>query len=592
MNEITNNIETRFPVLVGSYQELKTAYLQDFSLRHLASFKALGYLGETLGIKHREWRNSSEHAMAAGAHAELLATALGLPDNEVSSIASAAILHEIDKREEARILNEVANPIEALEAIEHRADAFHQQLIDRSISEDVIRLSRANVPTSPAGPKTLAEKIIWYTDIMLSDTQPQLVEQRIAKFELGWVNRTQSFDPDRRERNLRLNEAFRTRLGGRSLTEVQRSIASSVEKELATLLDFEGNSAHLPFHLKQLLYEHILKWGTSRGYIEKAELPVTPEMAFGLKLVNSIKKAVLPVFGNRQLDALMGEISKDFQYAVDIAAENAIKSAFEELWKKGIWYGYTTEEQGLVLPPGHTAELIYQIDPVDGSRPAQAGMETACITMGIVRAEKSNPTMKDIVAGVTHAIKEDRTFLAQKGGGVYEVIDSALQMVTPREHAPQTLDEAFMAYENYGVRESFLGRIIDDLRGKTQSSSVYVAASFGLLSLVRGQNDLYLDVRARLLKECPRAALKLHPKCMQPYDIAAPWLMLKELGGVAMDAYGKSLDDRPLWVFNQDGSWSSEGDISLVAAVTPQLHAQAMKAISSGFSKLRTISSP
>ncbi len=320
--------------------------------------------------------------------------------------------------------------------------------------------------------------------------------------------------------------------------------------------------------------------------------PLAPEMVYGLELISKIRAAVLPVFGLRQSDVSVGKISRDFQYAVDEKAEEVIEQAFNKLWQKYMWYGYTTEEQGLVLPPGHTAELIYLIDPVDGSRPAQAGMETACITMAIVNGKKSNPTFHDITSSITHAIKENRTFIAQKGGGVYEVIDGAMRMVTPREHAPQTLGETFMAYENYGVRESFLGMIIDELRGKTQSSSVYVAASFGLLSLVRSQNDLYLDLRARLLREYPRCALKPHPKCMQPYDIAAPWLMLKELGGVATDAYGKPLDDRLLWVFDADGAWSSEGDISLVAAATPQLHARAMEAILLGFSKQSATSSP
>lgn len=303
---------------------------------------------------------------------------------------------------------------------------------------------------------------------------------------------------------------------------------------------------------------------------------VTREVAFGLEIVSQIRQAILPVFGIRQGDVPVGKISHDFQYAVDEKAEEAIKRAFKELWKKGIWYGYATEEQGLVLPPGHEARLIYLIDPVDGSRPAQAGMETACITMAIVDGKKPNPTFSDITAGITQAIKENRTFISQKGAGVYEVANGNLAMLAPREHPPTTLDGAFMAYENYGVGERFLGMVVDELRGKTQSSSVYVAASFGLLSLVRSQNDLYIDIRARLLKEHPDASLKPNPKCLQPYDIAAPWLMLKELGGVATDAYEKPLDTYPLWKFDSEGAWSTEGDISLVAAINPQLHQQAL----------------
>lgn len=575
---------------VRSFQDLKTFYFQNFSMRHLKAFKALGYIGEILGKEHKDWRNSAEHTVVAGAYAELLAEKLGLPENELASVGSAAVLHEIDKREEVRILKDVVNPIEALREIEIRADLFHKQLLARGIPEDIIRLSKANVPTSPTGPKTLPEKIIWYVDIMLSDTQPELVLRRIIKFEEGWNNQTQTFDPDRRKRNQRLNEAYRPRFAGRSLTEVQRNITASIEKEFAERLGFNGDSVLLPFHLKQLLYERITQWGVAQKLLpEKTELPVTPEVGFGLKLVNHMREAILPVFGIRQHDVPIGSVSHDFQYAVDEKAEEVIKRTFEELWKKGVWYGYSTEEQGLVLPPGHTAELVYLIDPVDGSRPAQAGMETACITMAIVNGNKSNPTFRDITAGVTHAIKENRTFITQKGGGVYEVNDGTITMCTPHEHAPDRLSNVFMAYENYGVSEKLLGTIIDELRREVQSASVYVAGSFGVLSLVRGQNELYVDVREQLLKEYPHlpVALKPHTKCLQPYDIAAPWLMLNEIGGVATTTDGTPLNDLPLLVFEPDGSWSSKGNISLVAATTPQLHAQAMACIQLGFSRLQ-----
>lgn len=77
---------------------------------------------------------------------------------------------------------------------------------------------------------------------------------------------------------------------------------------------------------------------------------VTSEVALGLEIVNQIRQAILPVFRVRQTDVPVGKISHDVQYAVDERAEEVIKKEFEALWRKGIWYGYATEEQGLVVP--------------------------------------------------------------------------------------------------------------------------------------------------------------------------------------------------------------------------------------------------
>lgn len=110
-----------------------------------------------------------------------------------------------------------------------------------------------------------------------------------------------------------------------------------------------------------------------------------PEIAFAINLARRITRAVRPVYGIKQNDVPIHEISHDFNYALDVKAEDAVRAAFQRAWRKGLLYGYVTEDQGMVLPPGELAEWMFLIDPVDGSRPANIGAEMACVNIAITR---------------------------------------------------------------------------------------------------------------------------------------------------------------------------------------------------------------
>ena len=51
-------------------------------------------------------------------------------------------------------------------------------------------------------------------------------------------------------------------------------------------------------------------------------------------------------------------------------------------------------------------------------------------------------------------------------------------------------------------------------------------------------------------------------------------------------AFGKPLDNFRLWKFEDDGTWSTENQISQVTGVTPILHQKAMEKIEEGFRNL------
>jgi 3'-phosphoadenosine 5'-phosphosulfate (PAPS) 3'-phosphatase len=70
-----------------------------------------------------------------------------------------------------------------------------------------------------------------------------------------------------------------------------------------------------------------------------------------------------------------------------------------------------------------------------------------------------------------------------------------------------------------------------------------------------------------------------------PYDLAAPWLCLREAGGVISDGWGRPLDDRPLL-----GS-GHEFQMSSISAANPALHEVLVAAVDAGIGRLRNLNS-
>lgn len=284
-----------------------------------------------------------------------------------------------------------------------------------------------------------------------------------------------------------------------------------------------------------------------------------PEIQFGLDLAKRIVEKVRPVYGIKQTDVPINQISKDYNYVVDQVAEDEIRQMFKEAWGEGKMYGFVTEDQGLVLPPAGS-ELIFMIDPVDGSRPAQIGAEMATVTMVAVPGEKGEATFADVKLGVTHTIKEDVAFFCEKGTGINKIEKGRIERVKPRENIPITLKDVSMVHETYSVSAQYDGVVMDSLLAAISFETRFPSGSYSALTLVRGQNELHVDLRRRLIDEFPELpiAYKSSSKALSPMDIAAGWLMIQELGGKVTNAYGNPLDERRLWAFDSQGAWSSE----------------------------------
>lgn len=328
--------------------------------------------------------------------------------------------------------------------------------------------------------------------------------------------------------------------------------------------------------------------------VEGQPVSAYPKIAFGVDLARGIRRVVMPVYGIRQRDVPINQISKDFNYALDQKAEDAVRISFEKAWRRGLVFGYVTEDQGMVMPPDGKARWMFLIDPVDGSRPAQAGFEMACTVITGVRGDKQNPTLADVEFGILHAIKEDIIILSIKGQGVFEISKKGRQRLLPRQNSPQSLPGTAYYFETYTMDTELMGKIINPLNTEVISQGGFKieapSASYGVFALLRGQVDLHIDPRKRLIDDYPDLNPVPHgnPKVIAPLDVGAGWLGLKELGYAVTDGYGNSLDETPLWLFDEAGRWSLDNQISWIAAVTSLLHQKAMKKIEEGFVNLAT----
>lgn len=231
----------------------KTRYFSRLALSHKNALLPHWHEGETLGKKDDPeiWRNVGKHCLVAGAFANLLARKLGLPVEEIRDVTEAALLHDWYKKHETLARKRAITVVEIRDLIQHEKEKDCRILREQyGFRERVVRLTGANLPTDARGPETLSERILWYVDAMLTDTEPMRIRQRFDDLENH---------PERGESNRAFSESYRPVYGGISLYELQRQLGDAIGKEFATLLGYQGDPEDLPFFLKSLLEEEIRK---------------------------------------------------------------------------------------------------------------------------------------------------------------------------------------------------------------------------------------------------------------------------------------------------------------------------------------------
>ena len=196
----------------------------------------------------------------------------------------------------------------------------------------------------------------------------------------------------------------------------------------------------------------------------------------------------------------------DFVSAADRKAE---KTLFEELSKARPGYGFLMEEGGTVEGSDKTHRWI--IDPLDGTTNFLHGLPIFAISVALEREGQ-------LIAGLVYNPATEDMYVAEKGQGAW--YNNHRLRVAPRRE----LSDALLAC---GIPH--LGKATDHPRFKAELAAVMARAS-NVRRLGAASLDLALTAAGRFDGYWERN--------LQPWDIAAGIVLLREAGGYVTDLDG------------------------------------------------------
>jgi len=297
-------------------------------------------------------------------------------------------------------------------------------------------------------------------------------------------------------------------------------------------------------------------------------------------LALALRESVLPELGSHagrvHEDTAAGG---DVTFAIDEGAERTLERFIAERAPELAFY---SEDRGLVEPSGG-AEQVLVVDPIDGTRPALAGLESCCVSIAAApMGADGEPRMGDVTVGCVVEIPSGVVFLAERGGGLVEGPPVVLS-------ANERLERMFWTYGFRGRPARPTAEVLAEL---IDASSVGGAsfdlgsAAFDMTRVVTGQMDAYVEPGPRLVQDVPGMREQFERVGSgailnnSPYDVAAATLVLEEAGALVSDAYGRSLADRPLL-----GS-AVEHQLSVVACANEALHERILRELDAGIGRV------
>src|SRR5690349_5292460 len=154
------------------------------------------------------------------------------------------------------------------------------------------------------------------------------------------------------------------------------------------------------------------------------------------ELALALRDQVAPHVGSHAARAHAGDAAGgDVTFAIDADAEELLARFLSEHAPDVAFY---SEDAGLVIPSGATPKQVLVVDPVDGTRPALAGLESCCVSVAAAPYGEG-VTMADVQVGCCVEIPSGRVFLAERGGGL-------LEGGPPRLSANERLDRMFWTF--------------------------------------------------------------------------------------------------------------------------------------------------
>lgn len=240
-----------------------------------------------------------------------------------------------------------------------------------------------------------------------------------------------------------------------------------------------------------------------------------PASALMNVMMNAARKA------GRKLNRDFGEVENlqvsvkgpaNFVSAADLRAEEVI---FEELSQARPGYQFLMEERGIV--EGSDASHKWIVDPLDGTTNFLHAIPLFCISIALEREGQ-------IVAGLIYNPVSDEMFTAEKGKGAF-LNDRRRLRVASRRSLADAVVTTGIPHRGRTGHETFLTetqRIMAEVSGVRRTGS----AALDLAWTAAGRFDVFWE------------------RNLQPWDIAAGHIIVREAGGTVVDAKGgeKSLE--------------------------------------------------
>lgn len=310
---------------------------------------------------------------------------------------------------------------------------------------------------------------------------------------------------------------------------------------------------------------------------------MTEPNRLALEIASQVRDAVRPELGTARARARVARApGGDATMAIDEVAERVVE---DTLAAEGD-IGFYSEDRGLVTYGRPRAFLV--IDPVDGTRPAAAGLESGCVSVAVVPPSE-DARLGDVSFGVVHELKGGERFFAARGDGARR--ESASGDPLPlRLSANTDLRSLFWTAGLRGRPLLPTSVVLEELVDRSSMGGGYFdlgSATFNMTRITTGQLDAYVDVGRRIVDECPEteaAFLEVGEGAVCtnfPYDVAAATLIVQEAGGVATHADGRSLDAHPAV-----GSSRAHG-LAVLAAANAALHGALLEAVDRGMHRLQ-----
>ena len=265
----------------------------------------------------------------------------------------------------------------------------------------------------------------------------------------------------------------------------------------------------------------------------------------------------------------------DAQFNIDTIAEKAV---IDFVSRSGLPLALFTEDEGL-LKFGNNPEYILIVDPIDGTRPAAAGLEMSCISIAAARYS-DDAKISDIRYAILKELKSGFTLYSDYQCDTIEHFGYSTPV--PNLSSTSSLKNMFWTIEFNGHPSMLMinayGHLIDN-SANNGGIFIFNSASYSISRIITGQLDAYVDIGNRLLKdnlnlldafESVGNGNVLH---LFPYDIAASVYLAEKSGVIITDAYGNSLKDTLL----MDLSYQNQQ--SCIAASNISLHTQLLESI-------------